>query len=114
MKHLRTSSGRFLQKQNNEPLLLLRKAGTISWNEITLRVYYALDEAKVKARRNNDCEEAEKTAHELLAHADLPLMIIRARVRMVIAFSDEPHFLEYAKEAVRIAEMAASATTTRV
>ncbi len=60
-------------------------------------------------RRGDDDSraDAESTAHILLAYPDLPLLL-RARACMVLGCSDEGDFLGWAKEGLRIAELAIS------
>ncbi|KAF2162744.1 hypothetical protein M409DRAFT_26982 [Zasmidium cellare ATCC 36951] len=70
----------------------------------TIRTYYALDEAMVKAHREDRDEYAVSTARSLLGNADLPLLI-RARACMVLGCSEQPGFLDMAKDGVRIAEL---------
>lgn len=71
----------------------------------TTRTYYALDEAMLRAHRDDKDDEADQTARVLLEHADLPLLL-RARACMVIGCSDEaPDFLEMAEQAVHIPEL---------
>jgi hypothetical protein len=48
--------------------------------------------------------KSEETAHLLLTHADLPL-VFRARACMILGCSGDPGYVEWAKEAVRIAEL---------
>ncbi|KAF7188975.1 hypothetical protein HII31_09898 [Pseudocercospora fuligena] len=72
-------------------------------NEIT--AYYALDEAMMTAHREENNEKAIGTARVLLEYPELPLQL-RARACMVLGCSDESDFLDMAKEAVRIAELA--------
>ncbi|KAK4546687.1 hypothetical protein LTR36_001905 [Oleoguttula mirabilis] len=70
----------------------------------TLRVYYALDTNMIQLHKKGSVNEAEHIARTLVSYADLPLLL-RARACLVMAHSTEPGYVQWAREAVRIAQM---------
>lgn len=58
-------------------------------------------------------EQAERTAHSLIAHDDLPLLI-RCRALCILGCSDEGDFIRYAKEAVHFAEVGVRETQQEI
>lgn len=76
-------------------------------HENTRRVYYALDEHMTKAHREGDDDsraDAERTAHSLVQHADLPLLI-RCRALCILGCSNEGDYVHYAEESVHFAKL---------
>ncbi|KAK3715131.1 hypothetical protein LTR37_007341 [Vermiconidia calcicola] len=73
----------------------------------TVRLYKALDADMIKRPREGTDEsraEAEHIAKTFISHADLWL-IFRARACMVLGCSEEPSYVGWAKEAVRIVKL---------
>jgi hypothetical protein len=76
-------------------------------HENTRRIYYALDEHMTKAHREGDDDsrsDAERTAHSLIQHADLPLLI-RCRALCILSCSNQGDSVRYAEESVHFAKL---------
>jgi hypothetical protein len=76
-------------------------------HENTRRIYYALDEYMTKAHREGDDDsrsDAERTAHSLIQHADLPLLI-RCCALCILSCSNEGDYVRYAEESVHFAKL---------
>jgi hypothetical protein len=76
-------------------------------HEKTRRAYYALDEQMTKAHRENDDDsrsQAERIAHDLIQHADLPLLI-RCRALCILGCSNKGDYVRYAEESVHFAKL---------
>lgn len=74
-----------------------------------MRMFKAMDrEMHILAHSSNDDndnkEKSEEIAHTLLAYPELPLGL-RCRALLVLGTSDGPGYVEWAREAVRIAEL---------
>lgn len=74
-----------------------------------MRMFEAMDrEMHILAHSSNDDndnkEKSEEIAHTLLAYPELPLGM-RCRALLVLGTSDGPGYVEWAREAVRIAEL---------
>jgi hypothetical protein len=84
----------------------------INTDNNTTKVYYALDEQMVAHHDKDDAQsrrQAEKIAHDLIKHADLPL-IIRCRALCVLGCSDEGDYVHHAEQSVHFAKLGLTAT----
>jgi hypothetical protein len=84
----------------------------VNTDDNTTKLYYALDKQMVAHHDKDDAQsrrQEEKIAHDLIKHADLPL-IIRCRALCVLGCSDDDDYVHYAEQSVHFAKLGLAAT----